>query len=194
MFSLCYLGSSTQQTLPLKQTGFIVVPCQNIHVILCTFTFICVIKRKTGAQWALPNMCDPPSHVKQLRLTCGPWKQNRWVWETATKERERQKHPTQWKCGYFRELPGVPVCPRNDWGLKNVVAVYAERGFAASGRGIFGKHFGPLSLDGSSRLREPDLENCNPDSQSQTLETERRRVITDLNCGEVLSVHQTHLG
>lgn len=110
------------------------------------------------------------------------------------RERERQKHPTQWKCGYFRELPGVPVCPRNDWGLKNVVAVYAERGFAASGRGIFGKHFGPLSLDGSSRLRQPDLENCNPDSQSQTLETERRRVTTDLNCGEVLSVRQTHLG
>lgn len=67
-------------------------------------------------------------------------------------------------------------------------------GSRRSGRGIFGKHFGPLSLDGSSRLREPDLENRNPDSESQTLETERRRVTTDLNGAEVLSVHQTHLG
>lgn len=59
--------------------------------------------------------------------------------------------------------------------------------------GILGKHFGPLSLDGSSRLREPDLETSNPDSQSQTLESERRRVTTGLNGGEGLSVHQAHL-
>lgn len=51
-----------------------------------------------------------------------------------------------------------------------------------------------LSLDGSLRLRQPDLENRSPDSESQTPATQRRRRTTDLNGGEVSSDRQTHLG
>lgn len=94
--------------------------------ILCmkrTFACICVRKTRRG-QSANSKLLQRGSTTSFSCHMSSNSVWHSWPWENNTgepEERQQKKDQPQWNCGYFRELPGVRVCPRNDGGLKNVV-------------------------------------------------------------------------
>jgi len=101
--------------------------------------------------------------------SCSSWLL--WPSETTKVSRKRNKKAL-WYCGYFCKLPGVPVWPRNGWGLNNVVgavlfmqsigSLFGDREYSENSLALFYlKIFWPMAP------LKNDLKNCNLDSNIQ---------------------------
>lgn len=128
------------QSGPLSSETFLFILCMKR-----TFACICVRKTWGWGQRANSKHLQRGSTTSFSRHMSSNSVWHSWPWENGTgepEERQQQKDRPQWNCGYFCELPGVRVCPRNDGGLKNVVgaALFMQSTGSWRGDGEYGEN------------------------------------------------------
>lgn len=87
----------------------------NKYNILCIFFFF----RRNCKVLAIPQSCD----FEGFNTICCHMSSSSSILlrPLETTKVILGKSQPLWYCGYFCKLPGVQTCPRNGWGLKNVV-------------------------------------------------------------------------
>lgn len=116
------------------------------------------------------------------------------LWPLETTKVSLGESQPLWYCGYFCNLPGAWACPRNGWGLKNVVGAMLfmqSSGSLLVGTGNIQKtvwpsfsprYFGP-------RLAENDLKNNNLDSNIPFKAIPENRPRNNNSCQQIMLHH-----